>query len=224
VSSDNVDLKLIGAWDAYRKAIDPAEFAQRLQLYVGKAHERIGRQFQARAQRAIREKVYAPNSPITVILKRGQSTPLVGRPGGDLFQALSFSIPDPFRVRLGVIRQRAGDELVNVARILHEGATIDVAAHPNVRVAVWAKVREAMGRRAGTKKAASSRASALSSLALGSSGGPKNLWVIPPRPFILEPVADPKFGAFARAEWTDAARLAIFGTNKGHKGPHNEKG
>lgn len=217
--SDEFGFKLIGAWNAYQKAIDPAGIQTRLDRYMKQAGERIGRQFVARAQRAIRDKVYAANSPITVILKGGQSTPLVGRPGGDLFQSITYDASNPYRILLGVLRQKSSEEQINLAIILHEGATIDVGKHPNVRKAVWAKVREAMGQRATTRAAKASRAQAVSKLASGGTVAAKNLWVIPPRPFLSEPMMDPAFVTWARKEWTAALQLAIWGPKGKHTGP-----
>lgn len=217
--SDDFGFKLIGAWNAYQKAIDPAGLQTRLDRYMKQAGERIGRQFVARAQRAIRDKVYTPNSPITIILKGGQSTPLVGRGGGDLFQSITYDASNPYRILLGVLRAKASDETLNLAIILHEGATIDVGKHPNVRKAVWAKVREAMGQRATTRAAKASRTQAVAKLASGGTTAAKNLWVIPPRPFIAEPMMDPAFAAWARKEWTAALQLAIFGPKGKHTGP-----
>lgn len=218
--TDKVDVKLIGAWNAYQKATDPAKLEARIKASLATAGDRIGRQFVAKAQKAIRNKDYAPNSPITVILKRGQSTPLVGRPGGDLFQAISYDASNPFRILLGVLRQKAGEELVNIAIVLHEGATIDVGQHPQIRMKVFAMLREAMGRKAGSKAARMSRAAAIEGMSK-AVGGPKNVWTIPPRRFLSAPLQDPSFRTFAAKTWSSAIRVAIFGSSKpkGHVGP-----
>lgn len=226
-----VTITLTGAWKAFSEAMDPAVFKERLQKNLLRAGERIGRQAQARIRRSIRAGDFAPNSPVTVILK-GSSKPLVDT--GALFQSITFDQPDPWTVRVGVLRKTAGEKQVNVAAVLHEGATIDVQAHPEVRAKVWAMVRERLGDVAklkGAQKGAVVSASAMIGLKPSASlsparkkalaaffasqpkgpAGGKKVWVIPARPFIVQPLSDPSFGKWAAGEWGDAVRITFLG-------------
>lgn len=238
-SGGHGDLLLTG-WDAFVAGIDPAAFRHRLERHLTDANERIGYQWQSRARRLIRAGAYAPNSPLTVMLK-GSSRPLVRR--GDLFQQLTFEPSGPYLLRVGVFKARAGPELVNVGLVLHEGATIDLKAHPNVRKKVWALVREALGGFSSLNaRSKASVLSAASQVGMGVSkgtgahrptpaqlramfakkraagegdtpgtGGAKDVWIIPARPFIVTPLKDPSFQAFARKQWEHAVRLAFQG-------------
>lgn len=223
-----VEITLTGAWKAFTEALDPVVFRQRLERNLLRAGERIGRQAQARVRRAIRAGDFAPNSPITVILK-GSSKPLVDT--GALFQSITFDQPDPWTVRVGVLRARAGEKQVNIAAILHEGATIDVQAHPEVRAKVWAMIRQRLGdvgKLKGARKGAVISASAMIGMKPMTPGRKKALnaffasqpkppstgkkvWVIPARPYILQPLSDPGFGKWAAGEWGDAVRLTFLG-------------
>jgi hypothetical protein len=196
VSSDTASVTLTGAWAAYAKALDPVKFAARLKVAVERANKRIGRQFQADAVKRIRARSYADNSPITVLLK-GSSAPLVD--GGDLVQSITYDQPTWNIVRVGVLRMKSGDKLVNIAKILHYGAVIDVGAHPAVRRAVFAKLRAKLGKKKSARLAQW----------MGASGGRKDLWIIPGRPFLSEPLQAADFRAFARAQWVAAVRYAV---------------
>lgn len=230
-----VTITLTGAWKAFSEALDPAVFKARLEKNLLRAGERIGRQAQARIRRSIRAGDYAPNSPVTVILK-GSSKPLVDT--GALFQSITFDQPNPWTVRVGVLRKSAGEKQVNIAAVLHEGATIDVGAHPQVRAKVWAMIRERLGS-AGKLKGAQKGAVISASAMIGmkpmtpgrkralnaffaskpkapSSG--KKVWVIPARPFLVQPLDDPSFTKFVVREWGDAVRLTFLGGKQAASG------
>jgi hypothetical protein len=218
-------VKLSAEWRAVLDTLDPGTFAARLAKGTSIAGERIGRQFQRNARSRIRGKAYGENSPVTVILK-GSSTPLVDK--GDLFQAVTFEVIDPYNVRLGVMRRAVGDQAINVALILHEGATIDTRKHPKVRAKVFAMLRDRMGAerlaalnprsRASVRKAAAvlglSQKRAMHArqgrgTAPGGTGSP--IWIIPARPFIATPIQDPEFRKFIVVQYAQAVRAAIGG-------------
>lgn len=216
-------VKLSGEWRAFLDTLDPAAFSTRLARGAAMAGERIGRQFQRDARNRIRGKDYAPNSTVTVILK-GSSTPLVDR--GDLFQALTFEVVDPYTVRLGVMRRAVGDQGINVALILHEGATIDTRKHPRVRAKVFAMLRDKLSseRLAALNprsRASVRRAAAVLGLAQKRAmharqgrGGARigtgsPVWIIPARPFIARPLEAPEFGRFVVEQYGQAVRAAL---------------
>lgn len=205
--ADGMKVTLTGAWQAFQAAMDPVKFHARLERNVGIASRRIGHQFQSVARRAIRDGRYAPNSPITVILK-GSSRPLVA--DGDLFQALTWENPDPFTVRMGVHKARSGAELVNIGIVLHEGATIDVGKHPQVRRKVWSMVSKKMrGRMSGASK--KSILGAAATLGQSKGAGAKDIWTIPPRPFIIYPIETSSFQAFMRKTYASAVKASFTG-------------
>lgn len=202
-------VRLFGAWSELEKAIDPRDFRKRLDRELAKSFQRIGAKFVGVARAAITAEKYAPNSPITVILK-GSSKPLVDR--GTLYQGITYQVGlDARSVRLGVVRQRSGAEVVDLALILHEGATIDVRRHPQVARKVWAMVGEALrasGALTARRRGAVRRAAEL----LGGGGGSRGgVWVIPPRRFLAEPLASDEFLGYARQELARAARAALIG-------------
>ena len=228
-----MDVKLTGRWKEFEEGLDPKAFAARLDREIRVAHERIGREIVGRIRRDIRAQRYAPNSPLTVILK-GSSTPPVHL--GDLFDAITYehaprTSSARAHLRVGVIKMRAGTKLVNIARILHDGAQIDVGAHPQVRRAVFAQVSK--GLRADRVRALNTRqrASVLSAAgALGrrrsrpmtprqrraafarsspAGGSGSLIWTIPARPFIARPLTSPSLQGFARDTWAEAMRRAL---------------
>lgn len=199
-------LTLTGQWEQFVKSLDPKLFEQRLNKRMGIASERIGRQFQRRVRAQIRAGIFEPNSPVTIAIK-GSSKPLVA--GGDLFQAVSFDVVNPTTVRVGVVRQRSGDEMVNIALVLHEGATIDVGKHPAVRRAVFAKMRRSM-KAGGNKRVVAARKKAAAQLAGGGSGA-KDVWVIPGRPFLGSVLEDAAFRTWARKEWAQGVKDVLTG-------------
>lgn len=101
--------------------LDAVKFESRTQQAFDKAQNRIGLVFVAMARKKITvDKVYAPNSPATIALKRS-SLPLVET--GDLVGSITYDVKDPFRVLLGInsVRLSGGRFLYEV---LHNGATI----------------------------------------------------------------------------------------------------
>ena len=207
----------------------------RLAKALPRAAERVGREFTKLARGKIRAQDYAKNSPITVILK-GSSTPLVDK--GDLFQGITYQVVDPYTLRLGVLRQRSGTQVVNVGLIVHEGATINVKQHPNVRRKVWAMVRDRLGptRMAAlnarqrtsvrgaahtlglTVRATASRRKVMAYLfATGKipKGAPaaraSDVWIIPARPGLAAPAQDPTFHRAVERHYGEAVQAAFKG-------------
>jgi len=220
-------IKLSAEWQGFLRDMDPKAFKVRLERAASKAGARVGQRFQRDARNAIRGGAYAPNSPVTVALK-GSSKPLVDR--GDLFQGLTYSQPDAMTVQLGVMRRAVGDQGINVALVLHEGATVNVKRYPQVRRAVFAKLRDSLSAerlaalnprsRASVKRAGRAlgmtprqRNAVMAKLGRGTkaSGSGKTVWIIPARPFITAPIEAPAFGAFVVRAYGDAVRAAFRG-------------
>lgn len=226
--------QLSADWADLLRTLDPNSFKRRLAHNLERAGHRVGREYVRIARGLIRSAVYAPNSPITVILK-GSSKPLVDK--GDLFQGIGYELDGPYNLRMGLLKRRVGQQVVNVGLVLHEGATIDVSAHPQVRRKVWAMVRKAVGADRLSKlnsrsaKAVKGAAAQLGIKATGRSrrgmfgamkaagtlqarpraGTGRQVWVIPARPFLSTPAADPAFAKAIELHYGDAIRAAFMG-------------
>lgn len=189
------------------RALEPARVNAILDAVYKSAFQRIGEIAVAAIRNAIRADEYEPNSPITVILK-GSSKPLVDH--GDLIQAVSYSQPTPRSLQVGMIKTVvAKGETYNIGVILHEGASIDVGAHPKVRTKVWAMVSEALGtRRRGASLTSTWRAAVALAGSHGGSGR-KDIWIIPARPFISGPLQGPAFQAKLERVYEMAAKQAV---------------
>ena len=209
--ADGVSVQLTGAWSAFTQAVDPKEFRARLERQLVLAHKRIGRQFVRMARQRIRALQYASNSPITRIIK-ASSKPLVDT--GQLFQGITFSTPDPYTLRVGVHKSKIGSEAVNIAIVLHEGATIIVTA--KVRAAVFAKVSKQLGAASGGAfKKGQRRTIITAARDLTKSRGAtitsgRTIWRIPGRPYLSDPLNDPAFILFVRETWSEAVKIALF--------------
>jgi hypothetical protein len=142
-------------------------------------------------KRRIRAKEYAPNSALTVALK-GSSTPLVDN--ADLFRSIEAHTIDSLRQFAGVLRgtrSKDGEDLVNIAKILHDGIMIKMT--PAMRRWIFAQLRDAGvedDKSAGKNK--------------------KPGWVvIPGRPFIKAVFDDPKVKAMVKANWEQAVKRVL---------------
>jgi len=228
------DLKITGRWREFERALDADAFRRRLEHQIEIAHTRIGRMIIKKIRRSVQARAFAPDSPVTIALK-GSSKPLVHH--GDLLQSITYDgvrtgPPTARALRIGVIKRKAGEKMVDIARILHDGATVDTARHPQVRRAVFAKLRESvsaermralnarqrpvvagaartLGLRAGGRSNRS-RAAMFARMRAGSArGGGTGLWVIPARPFITRTIGDPQTYRTAQRYWSAAIRAAL---------------
>lgn len=112
------------------RAIEPRRFANRLEREVYKA-SRLNAQIGASAiTTSINSGGYAPNSPTTTAIK-GSGRPLVDK--GHLLQSITGETEGPYAALVGVLKSRVvtdesgkGKDILNIAKILHEGAVIPV--------------------------------------------------------------------------------------------------
>lgn len=209
-------IRLTGPWDDVIGSLDPSAWTRTLRKNVVKAHKLVGRAWQTAARRSIRAGEYAPNSPITVILK-GSSTPLVA--DGDLFAALAFQVASggggaTTTLRLGLVRGRRGanDERINIGLILHEGATLNVDEHSAARRKVWSMVSHRIQSEVtGTSSSSGASREAILKAAgvLSQPGGSRSVWVTPARPFITRPAQDGAVQNLARKAYTKAVEAAL---------------
>lgn len=226
--------RLSAEWNDLLRTLEPNSFKRRLAHNLERAGHRVGREFVRIARGMIRSAEYAPNSPITIMLK-GSSKPLVDK--GDLFQGIGYELDGPYNIRMGLLKRRVGQQVVNVGLVLHEGATIDVSAHPQVRRKVWAMVRKAAGaerlaklnprsRKAVTKAAADLGIKATGRSRRGMFGAMKaagklqarpaggtgrQVWVIPARPFLSTPATSADFNKAIELHYSEAIRATFQG-------------
>lgn len=200
---------LSGDWDRMDRALNWAVFGPVLTARVRNANEAIGMKFRAMAVRKIRAKEYAPNSPITIILK-GSSTPLVHH--GNLIKAISYKLQNPFELRVGVIKTEVGEEQVSIAQRLHDGFTMDMRNKPEERERLLAEVGRAMvsisERKPAQRKAMNAAATDML-FGLGGASGKPGIWVIPGRPFLEAVLRDATFQGYVKERWTNAVEQAF---------------
>lgn len=211
----------IGNWDAMDRALDPSRLGASIEGHQRKALKRIGEKFRAMATKAIRDKRYESNSAITIALKGGKSTPLAN--SGLLSQSITYVIPEGTldlwvgANRNAVHKDESGKTVstANLVRILHDGASVDVQKYPKVRIALMARLREAAKKgNPGAKRIIAAmklaaKASNRKAAQWSGYGKGKSIYVIPPRPFLLDVLKDPEFVAFVQAEIHGAMTRAL---------------
>lgn len=187
-------LTLIG-FNELKDRLDPKKFNRRIRKHVGRATLRNALVGMSRAKRDIQSGKFTPNAPTTVALK-GSSKPLVDT--GELFKSITGEAVAWNVALIGVLKNRAVrnketgkvEDLIMVAKILHDGAVVPVTA----------AMRRLFFRLARTKPGVvplSSRTRVL---------------VIRPRPF-LQGVLDRSEIRKYKANWSAAVRRALAGVN-----------
>lgn len=194
-------IKLPKAWEALasskRKAL--------LQKAIDRAYKRLGLILTARMRRKIRGGVPPANRPMTVALK-GSSKPLAD--SGRLFKSITWKVEGTGiekSLRVGVIK--TSDEGANVAKIVHNGATIVVT--PKMAKLFSVISSATMGRPVSLY----GRAEAMARRAKGPVYPMRvgTTITIPPRPFALMTLKDPKTPA-------DVRRIFLEELSKGIEG------
>jgi hypothetical protein len=145
---------------------------------------------------------------LTAVIKGG-SKALVGTKGANLFNSVTFDKIGWYGVVVGV--QRTNGKW-DVARIVHEGATVPVTA--KMHGLFWALWLAGQGRLPVSKLTGRakeiwdatkpSRRKRFLPLKLST-----NALVIPPRPFFSATMADPGVREFAEEQWQQAVGLTI---------------
>ena len=185
------DLTLVN-FDMLERMLDPARFSTSMQTEIGIATKKNGLIAEGIIKQAIDAGKFASNSPMTIGIK-GSARPLVN--SGQLKKSISSQLGFWHTVFVGVVRGRrtarrggSGDTL-QVARILHDGATITVTTRMR-------KFFASMSRRAvGWKPLKASTTSI----------------TIPARPFLNVSVSVKAIAIYTK-NWADAMQRAIGGT------------
>ena len=161
-------------------------------------------------KRRIRAKEYAPNSALTVALK-GSSTPLIDN--ADLFRSIEAHLVSEFQSFVGVLRgtkNSDGDDLVNIARILHDGIAIKMT--PAMQRWIFAQLRVGSdGGKRRTQFSPRSGGGNSPDVRFPYKGGKlKGYVVIPGRPFIKSVFEDESLIGKLRNNWSKAVTTVLF--------------
>lgn len=181
-------LRLTGEWKKFKNLLHPEEFRKRLEKEVRRAMVWNARVMLKDIRMRIQGKEFAPNAPLTVILK-GSSTPLVD--AGSLWQAFTYELIDSFTAFVGLLRtarNKQGKPIINLGYILHEGAVIKVTER--MRRYFYALAREKPG-----VKPLRPDTKAIS---------------IPPRPFIKRTMEDEEIKKKVIENWCIAVKNALY--------------
>jgi hypothetical protein len=196
-------------WRVFAKAINPKLNQAMLQKHVGRATEANGALVRRRVRANIRGGVgMAENAPLTALLKGGKR-PIIGTPGLDMFNAITYELQDWRVVAVGV-KRTAGDGEVNVAEIVHDGKTIQVT--PKMRALFWILWLASKGRIEYSEL--TGRAKEIFDQTNGAKGikpigkGTKEI-VIQPRPFLKATIEEDETQKAVRTNWHNAVKATI---------------
>jgi hypothetical protein len=190
------------SWKSFERAIDSKYLGPVLRKNVGKATAKNALLLQRGVRQEIRKGVPPTNAPLTASLKGGNK-PIVGTPGADLFNSITHDIESWDRAVVGVIRMSGA---YNIAKIVHDGATIKVTERMRNLFRVLANASKSKYVRPHLE------GRALELWELGKRW--KTKWkplkpsttaiVIPPRPYLRYAVQDLATRRKAKENWQDA--------------------
>ena len=120
-------MKLSG-FDKFAALVNPTKFSRRLKKNVGQATRKVGLVAEGKIKESIYSGDYRKNSMVT-ITNKGSARPLVDT--GQLVQSINSKSVDWQTVDVGVLRRakvssHQNKDIIDVATILHFGATIKV--------------------------------------------------------------------------------------------------
>lgn len=196
-------VKLTGPWRKMALMLDPKYVKIQSRKYIRIATAINAKKAEAMIRQNIVKGVPPSNKALTIMIK-GSSKPLVGT-GEGLFQAVTSKVTKYNHAHVGIFKS---DESFNIARAIHEGATIKVTK--KMRGLFWLLWLVSKGKI--PSSSLSGRAADLWNL---SPGGWKPILkttqaiLIPPRPFVTQVFRDPKLHAFCQANW-HAAIAKVF--------------
>lgn len=191
------DLVLEG-FDEFKDRVDPKKFDKRIRRRVELATKKNALVAEGAIKRAINSGQFDRNSVITIAMK-GSSRPLVDT--GALVASINHDVPKWDVAFIGVLRSRKvprkgkgkarAYDILNVAFVLHEGASIKVT--PKMRRFFAAMARENPGQWFPIRKGTS-------------------VIQIPRRPFLEAAFEDSRLALKYRRNWEDAVQRALSGT------------
>lgn len=199
-------------WKEMMKLLDQGALGPRLDRNLRDAHYKNGWYLKGEIKKNIKSQKYgdhAPNRPLTLLLKKG-NTPLVEKgKEGFLQTSISFETLSANSMEIGV---KKGHSMARIIEALHDGATIHVTDHMRGMFQVLADVSS------GRKSASvlKGRALELYEAAPGVDWHPllpsTTRIVIPPRPFLREVLEAESVQAHIGGNIQIAFAAAIAGT------------
>ena len=196
-------LKALGSFGKVKKA---------LAKEYGIAGRRVGINLAKEMRKVIRSGMAPPNSKLTIGFKGGKSKPLVGATPSRLFKAVTYKVSgvsDRNNVILvGVMRMHG---MANVAKIVHEGASITVSK----RMSLLFRTVIAASRGKGTVRSVRGQ-ELLEEFKDNNVNAPNpgTELIIPPRPFAKVVMQSPKTRVLIINEYKAALARAIHALSK----------
>lgn len=186
MAGDKIYVEFVGPWKKIADSLTAKEWEKNFKREANAATKINALIIQRLIKAAIANaKVHGRGlSGLTAAIK-GSTSPLIDH--GDLMASVSHEIISPFEAHIGILRS-AGEEMVNIAKIVHNGKTIRVSGKMR---AMFAALHAVSAGRMSPADLRSGRADAL--WRRFSSSSPGDVWptldgvakiVIPPRPFL----------------------------------------
>lgn len=190
-----------GDWDSFDRMLDADRFAKLMKAELKAAYRRLGIYARALIRRRITAaQRYKENSLVTELLKGGTTPVLAKR---KLYESIEFEVRDTAEGAVELVVYVKGSPKTSsgrtIAEIVHDGAVIRVT--PAMRAALFARL---------------ARKGVLGQLP--PTGPAKEYWVIPPRPFIRDPMSSPVYRKRVESE-IKAATERVFATLSGTSPP-----
>lgn len=201
-------LKLGKGWKGFGAAINVRFHKATLEKHVGRATRANAIAVKRMVRQRIKEGVEPENAPLTMLFKDGNSEPLKGTKGADLFNSVAYELENWKTAVVGV--NRYNNDGYNVGLIVHNGATISVTQPMrNLFYLLWLV-------KVGSVEASvlNGRAKEIYDATNGAQGivpiDPKTKHIrIPPRPFLTDTMEDPDTRRVMKTNWENAVRATL---------------
>jgi hypothetical protein len=207
-------VKFPKGWKKVSHLLDPKKGGKRIQASVDRMTQVNGRLLAREMRARISRGAYGENAELTAMIK-GSRKALKGTPAALTFKAIAYTRVDQRTGFVGVLRR---NESFDVARVVHEGATIPVTRRMrNLFRLLW--MRSMSGRVLTGHMPVKLRGRALEiwDEATKKTQDPNffplkpdtTAIVLPPRKFVQEVVEDPVLRLKMKANWTKAIAGAV---------------
>lgn len=208
-----MSFRLTGKWKRMTYLLDANRLGKQGHALLSQATRRNGIMVKAKIRERIARGDYPPqNVPLTVALK-GSGKPLVDN--AELWKAITEQVVDPFTVFVGVLRTakgKNGEDLVNIAVVLHEGATIPVTGQMRTMFFyLWLATTGRIDAGQLEGRAAELFERVKEGTIIRRLSPQTQAIIVPRRPFIEAVFEDSTTLAAVRKIWTDAWGRAIRG-------------
>jgi len=187
--------KLSGDWEKMASILDG--FEANFKASMEHASDRAGLLVASRIRKRITEGKYAANAKRTALLKGG-GTPTPLKDTGWLYRNITWDVINPFVVHVGTNRFARGKGRVNVAKVVHDGASKSKSGGSTV-IKVTDKMRAYFRYLAHKHKGFKPLSSKTTHI------------IIPKRPFIETVIEEPDTRAKVKTEWSRGIAAAFAG-------------